>query len=84
MSDNANVVGLPRWKKGATAEERFLELAQMAREDPDRFEHVVVGWYGWRDGVESFGHVTADCTAKDAVAVASMTLRLAQDHMLEP
>ena len=39
-----NVSYLPVWKKGATAEERFLELAMMARQNPDRFSKVAVIW----------------------------------------
>ena len=33
---------LPVWKKGASAEDRFNELAMMAREHPERFNKIVV------------------------------------------
>lgn len=36
------VVALPVWKAGATAEERFLELAHLAREKPEMFQKVAV------------------------------------------
>lgn len=35
---------LPVWKAGATAEERLLELAMMARVHPDRFKRFVVAY----------------------------------------
>ena len=37
-----NVRYLPMWKQGATAEERFLELAQIARQHPERFSRLFV------------------------------------------
>lgn len=37
-----NIDYLPIWKKGATAEERFMELALMARKHPERFERILV------------------------------------------
>lgn len=40
MMDNVDY--LPIWKKDATAEERFLELANMARKHPERFLHCIV------------------------------------------
>lgn len=35
--NNDNVDYLPLWKKDATAEERLLELAMVARKHPERF-----------------------------------------------
>lgn len=37
-----SVTSLPIWKRGATAAERFEELAQLAREKPERFAKVFV------------------------------------------
>lgn len=37
-----NVEYLPIWKNEATAEERFQELAMIARKHPERFKRVVV------------------------------------------
>jgi hypothetical protein len=37
-----NVDYLPIWKANATAEERFMELAMMARKHPERFNKMVV------------------------------------------
>lgn len=37
-----NVEYLPIWKKDATPEERFLELAMMARKHPERFNKVAI------------------------------------------
>ena len=38
----SNVTALPIWKQNATAAERFDELAQLAREHPERFERFAV------------------------------------------
>jgi hypothetical protein len=38
----ASIDYLPIWKEGATPEERFLELAHMARKSPGRFAKMVV------------------------------------------
>jgi len=40
MSDNVDY--LPVWKKNNTAEERFLELAMIARKHPERFNRICV------------------------------------------
>lgn len=40
MSDN--LATLPIWKKDASAYERLSELALLAREHPERFEHFVI------------------------------------------
>jgi hypothetical protein len=37
-----NVDYLPIWKKGATAEERLMELALVARKHPERFNRLLV------------------------------------------
>jgi hypothetical protein len=37
-----NMATLPIWKKGANAYERLSELALLAREQPQRFEHFVI------------------------------------------
>ena len=42
MTKVDNVEYLPLWKIGATAEERFLEIAMIARKNPERFSKVVV------------------------------------------
>lgn len=38
----ASVDYLPVWKKGATTEERLLELAQIAHKHPDHFGRFVI------------------------------------------
>lgn len=83
-SMNSNVKGLPVWKKGATAEERFLELAHMARDEPERFEKVIVCWLGTRDGVSGkLSYVTAGCDALEALGLATMTVRNVEDYIIE-
>ena len=44
-----NVEYLPVWKFGATAEERFLELAMIAKKNPERFAKVAVIYEGAAD-----------------------------------
>lgn len=39
-----NVRWLPNWRKDVDAATRFEELAVMARKQPERFAHVVIGW----------------------------------------
>lgn len=39
---SATINYLPIWKDGATVEERFLELAQIAGKHPERFGRVAV------------------------------------------
>lgn len=42
MAASDNVDYLPVWKKDATAEERLLELAMMARKHPERFHRFIL------------------------------------------
>lgn len=42
MVDTSNVEYLPVWKAEATAEERLLELAMIARKHPERFAKMAV------------------------------------------
>ena len=42
MVDTSNVEYLPIWKAEATAEERLLELAMIARKHPERFAKLMV------------------------------------------
>ena len=47
MKDNIekdNIDYLPIWKKNATPEEKFMELALIARKHPERFDKLVVIW----------------------------------------
>ena len=41
----ATVKSLPIWKRGASAAERLDELAQMAREHPERFEKFILVYH---------------------------------------
>jgi len=74
---------LPVWKKDATAEERFLELAQMARQEPERFEKVIIGWVGTRNGKPgASNYVTVGCNAIEALGLAELTRRNVEDWNL--
>ena len=42
----SNISTLPIWKKDATAYERLSELALLALEQPERFEHFVLVYRG--------------------------------------
>lgn len=37
-----NIEFLPIWKQGATAEERLLELAMVARKHPEKFNKFII------------------------------------------
>lgn len=37
-----NILILPVWKKGASAEEWFYDMAMLARTHPDRFSRMVI------------------------------------------
>lgn len=39
---NENVELMPSWKNNATAEDRFNELALMARKNPEKFNNFIV------------------------------------------
>lgn len=72
----STVTAIPVWKRDATAEERFLELAQLARENPERFEKVLVGWIGVKNGKPGVStYVTTGCNALDALGMATLTRR---------
>ena len=54
-----NVTCLSIWKRGATAAERFDELANLARSDESQFEKVVVVWsYLQDDGTRRVKHLS--------------------------
>jgi hypothetical protein len=77
---SSNVTLLPVWKQDATAEERFLELAHMAREKPERFEKVIVGWVGTHEGQsDRTNYVTTGCDAIEAIGLATITRRNVED-----
>lgn len=38
----AEIVTLPKWKKGASAYERLSELALLAKEQPEKFDKFVI------------------------------------------
>lgn len=46
---------MPIWKKGATPEERLLEVAHMARENPERFSKMAL--------------IYAECDGEHATAI---------------
>lgn len=42
--DGAEIVSFPKWNPRVTAEQRFLELAEIARRRPEQFQKVIIGW----------------------------------------
>lgn len=85
MSGAENVVGLPRWKRDATAEERFLELARLAREEPERFKKAVVCWWGHRNnGKQADGYISVGCNVFEVLGLLAIGRRRAEDWNLEP
>lgn len=85
MSDAPeNVVAIPVWKQGATAEERFLELAQLAREEPERFKKVVVCWWGHRtNGRQADSYISVGCNVFEVLGMLTIARRRAEDWNLE-
>lgn len=81
---STNVTYFPMWKKDATAEERFLELAQMAHDDPGRFEKVIIGWIGTKEGKPDVSnYISAGCTALDALGLVALTQRNIENWNIE-
>ena len=80
----SNVVSLPVWKCDATPEERFLELAQLAREDPERFKKMVVVWWGVRDGKTTDNYVSTGCNVFEVIGLLGVGIRHAEGWNLEP
>jgi hypothetical protein len=83
---NDNVTSLPIWKRGATAAERFEELAQLAREFPHRFNHVVVVYIerlpplpGDRCNATVTRYITNGCNTMEALG----TLALGKNEMMK-
>jgi hypothetical protein len=48
MKDNVDY--LPIWKKNATPEEKFMELALIARKHPEKFNRMIVVYQQQHDG----------------------------------
>jgi DNA repair ATPase RecN len=44
---------MPVWKKGATAEERLQELAQIARKHPEQFSNFVIVYQEFNEEEET-------------------------------
>lgn len=51
---SATIDYLPVWKRGATPEERFLELAAIAKAHPERFAKMLTVWVEYLDDGEHF------------------------------
>lgn len=80
---------LPVWKKGATAEERFLELAHMARTQPQRFTQVALVWFGRHPNKNpSYPHdyrfVSVGGNSHDSIALFGIGQQLAIDWAQKP
>jgi len=78
------VVALPVWKAGATAEERFLELAHLAREKPERFTKVVVIYQEVRSGGDfRVQYVCNGCTSLEALGLFDAGAYMARKWIFE-
>lgn len=76
-----DVTFLPVWKRGATAAERFEELAMYARKHPERFDKLLVLYVeqiprpGYERPLTQLRFIDAGCTTYDVMAIC-------QDAML--
>jgi hypothetical protein len=63
MSDEegAEVVSFPKWNPRVTAEQRFLELAEIARRNPEQFQKVVIGWTALDEGRLDTNYALVGC-----------------------
>lgn len=78
MSDNLFM--LPSWKLNATAEDRFLELAVMARQHPERFNRLLVVWdYDAPENKTVTRYVSAGCQTIELLGL----LRVAEKRILD-
>ncbi len=60
MDENLSI--LPVWKKNATAEERLLELAVMARKNPEKWEKFAIVYSGrGADGSVNVNDMNCNC-----------------------
>lgn len=67
-----NIEYLPIWKKGATAEERFLELSHIARKHPERFESFVLIHEERLDGREDKMKIDYACHNVDTMKLLGL------------
>lgn len=71
MKDNVDY--LPIWKEGATAEERLLELAMIARKHPERFDKFVIGYQeSFEDGATKTRYMTFNTETISALGLLRM------------
>lgn len=56
MKDNVDF--LPIWKEGATAYDRFSELAMIARNHPERFAKIFVIYVEEKDGFTKLNSIS--------------------------
>ena len=70
-----SITPFPKWKRGATREENFYELAHMARDNPDKFSAVVVIYMQRCEGgaVEVNEYIAGTVSALEAAGMCALT-----------
>lgn len=79
MNGNVKVPHLPVWKRNATAEERFMELAHMARNRPELFTKFVVVYVEETESGLITNKIRHGCTTLEELGI----LHVAMDEVLQ-
>lgn len=70
-----NIEYLPVWKAGATADERLLEVAMMARKHPERFGKLIVVYQEEQEGKRTVNRRASNgCTTNEFVGILQMAI----------
>ncbi len=68
MKDNVDY--LPVWKKTESAEERFMELAMIARKHPERFGKIVVLYEETQPStLTKVRYISLNCTTNELIGI---------------
>lgn len=70
---SATIDYLPVWKRDATAEERFLELAQIARKHPERFGKIAVAYEETLANKNTkIRQISSGCTTNELIGILEL------------
>jgi len=78
MKDNVEYLDV--WKQNASAEDRFLELAMIARKHPERFGKIAVVYEETKaDGRTHVRYISNGCSTNELIAI----LEIAKVQLIE-
>ncbi len=66
------VESIPVWKRGATPQERLLELAQFAAENPGMFEKFVILYMQDEEGTFCVRSMRHNCSLVEGMGIISV------------